>query len=78
MKNAMVAGLPASIDQHCATFLSQFIRQDRVSAPCAANWIYYHFFLFQKMKAESELKLKERQHVQDEQLHAERLISIRI
>ncbi|WP_286848022.1 MULTISPECIES: hybrid sensor histidine kinase/response regulator transcription factor [Sphingobacterium] len=30
-------------------------------------------FYFKKMKAESELKLKERQHVQDEQLHAERL-----
>jgi len=30
-------------------------------------------FYFKKMKAESELKLKERQHLQDEQLHTERM-----
>ncbi|WP_286841737.1 MULTISPECIES: hybrid sensor histidine kinase/response regulator transcription factor [Sphingobacterium] len=30
-------------------------------------------FYFKRMKAESELKLKERQHLQDEQLHAERM-----
>lgn len=30
-------------------------------------------FYFKRMKAESELKLKERQHLQDEQLHMERM-----
>ncbi|MDM1292692.1 response regulator [Sphingobacterium sp. N143] len=31
------------------------------------------FFYIKRMKAESELKLKERQHLQDEQLHLERM-----